>query len=204
LAALLALLYRQRAEQTKTDSPTRRENGYPRLLGNQTLESDRWLELNTAMKTSSLDQQIRSRIDSFLNEMSQLVRLSALEAVHAALGGDGAVAAPKKRGPGRPRKNAAAATTSAPAPAAKSGKRERRSAESVQATADAFLTYVKANEGQRLEQISAGMGVASKELKLPVIKLLEAKAVRTEGQKRGTMYFAGGGGKKRGRRGKKA
>jgi hypothetical protein len=153
------------------------------------------------MKTSQLDRDIRTRIEDFLNEMSQLVKSSALEAVHAALGGTGAAAsAARRRGPGRPRKAAAAA-----APAARGGKRDRRSAEDVQATADAFLAYVKSNEGQRLEEISRGLGRPSKELKLPVIKLMQAGSLRTEGQKRGTKYFAGGGGgRKRGRRAKKA
>jgi hypothetical protein len=34
------------------------------------------------------------------------------------------------------------------------------------------------------------MGIPSAELKRPVAKLLEAKAVKTKGQKRGTKYFA--------------
>jgi hypothetical protein len=157
------------------------------------------------MKTSSLDREIRARIDALLTDISTLVKSSALEAVHAALGGisggDPTPTAGLRRGPGRPRKG-----VSAPAApkAARGGKRERRSSEDVQATADAFLAYVKANEGRRLEEIAQGMGRASKELKLPVIKLIQARAVRTEGRKRGTKYFAGGGSGKRGRRAKKA
>lgn len=37
------------------------------------------------------------------------------------------------------------------------------------------------------------MGVATKELKRPVQLLLGAWSVRTEGQRRGTKYFAAGG-----------
>jgi hypothetical protein len=137
------------------------------------------------MKTTSLDQDLRSRIDSFVADLTAAVKAQAVQAVRDALG-DGA-AVPARRGPGRPRKNAAAAAP------ARRGRRGKRSSEDVQAMAEQVLAYVKANEGARLEQISAGMGVASKDLKLPVQKLLEGNQVRTEGQKRGTKYFAGGG-----------
>jgi hypothetical protein len=158
------------------------------------------------MKTSSLDREIRARIDTLLTDISALVKSSALEAVRAALGSiSGAAPAPAasiRRGPGRPRKDASAPAT---LKATSSGKRVKRSSEDVQATADAFLAYVKANPGQRLEEIGKGLGVATKGLKLPVIKLVQARAVRTEGQKRGTKYFAGGGrAKKAGKRGRRA
>jgi hypothetical protein len=132
------------------------------------------------MKRSN-DQEIRSRIESFIGEMSQLVRLAALEAVHAALtGGNGVV----KRGPGRPRRNGTAA-----ADPVRRGRSGKRSPEAVQKTADALLAYLKGNEGQTIEQVAKGMGTSTKELKLPVIKLIDAKSIKTKGQKRGTKYF---------------
>lgn len=156
----------------------------------------------TPMSTTQLDRQIQDRIQAFLTELSGLVRQSALEAVQAALGGG--VAAPVRRGPGRPRKNAAAGPIAAAAPAGAAGsksgasaagkparraKRAKRTSADVDATAAALLAYVAANEGQSIEQIGKGMGVATKELKLPVIKLMEAKKLKTKGQKRGTKYF---------------
>ena len=137
------------------------------------------------MKPSPLDREIRSRIDTLLTDISALVKRSALDAVNSALGGAATPsAAAPQRGPGRARKDVSA-------PKAARGKRVKRTSEDVQATATAFLAYVKANQGQRLEEIAKGLGVPTKDLKLPVIKLLEARAVRTEGQKRGTRYFAG-------------
>ena len=41
----------------------------------------------TPMSTSSVDRQIQDRIQSFVAELSGLVRRSAVEAVQAALGG---------------------------------------------------------------------------------------------------------------------
>jgi hypothetical protein len=136
------------------------------------------------MAQSTLDTDLRSKIDSFLDELSALVKKNALEAVHAALGNG---VAPKRRGPGRPR-----GTTKAARPAARAD--GKRTPEQVQADAERIASYVRANPGSRLEQIAAGLGTGSQELKLPVIKLLAAKTLRKTGQKRGTQYFVGGGG----------
>ena len=48
------------------------------------------------------------------------------------------------------------------------------------------------------------MGIDTKELKRPVQLLLADRSIRTEGQRRGTKYFAGGGGAKEDRSSKGA
>ncbi len=53
-----------------------------------------------------------------------------------------------------------------------------------------LLDYVKGNPGQRVEQIAAGMNTVTKELNLPVKKLIAQKSLKTKGQKRATQYFA--------------
>jgi hypothetical protein len=138
------------------------------------------------MKTSSNDRELRARIDAFVNEISSLVRISALEAVQEALGSSlGAssarAGAPAKRGPGRPPKAVGAVARR------KGGKRKP---EDVLETASAVLSYIKANPGQRLEEIGKGVDSPTKELKLPIQKLFEQKAISTKGVKRGTKYFA--------------
>ena len=151
------------------------------------------------MKPTLLDREIRSRIDAFLSDLSTLVRRSALDAVRDALGETG-LGAPAAVAPAAPKTPKAASLRR------RGGK---RTSEQVNQMAERFLEYVRANDGQRLEQIAAGMKVPSKDLKLPVQKLLADKAISTTGQRRGTKYFAGaaagtGGGagaaKKRGRK----
>jgi hypothetical protein len=134
------------------------------------------------MKPTSTDRELRERIDAFVAEISNLVRISALEAVHAALGSTlGAAAAPAaKRGPGRPPKAAAASASSG----------GKRSPEAVLKTADAVLAYIKSHPGQRLEEIGKGVKMPTKDLKLPIQKLFDAKSISTKGVKRGTKYFA--------------
>ena len=83
----------------------------------------------------SIDSKLRARVDSFVGDLSELIRQSALESVREAFGSD---AAPARRGPGRPRKSAGrkkstarkATARKATRPAAKkAGKRGRRSAD---------------------------------------------------------------------------
>jgi hypothetical protein len=159
---------------------------------------------------NTLDQDIQSRIESFLAELSGLVKRSALEAVNEALG-EGA--APVRRGPGRPRGSTKARRgpgrpRKAASKVARAGKRIRRSAEDLELIAARVLTHVKSNAGHRLEEIAAALKLHTGVLKRPVAKLLEAKKLRTEGQKRGTKYFAasmrGGARKAKARPGRKA
>ncbi|MCY3001219.1 MAG: DNA-binding protein [Planctomycetota bacterium] len=143
------------------------------------------------MNSQQLDQQIRERISTFLEQLSTLVRQSALEAVREALSG-GAVPAPARRGPGRPPKAAAAAAPAAAAPKAarKTGKRGKRSSEDVTELAAQVYDYISKNAGQSIEEIGRGMGKPTKVLKLPIKKLIEAKKLKTTGQRRGTRYNA--------------
>ena len=140
---------------------------------------------------TDLDSEIRSRIESFLAEISNLLKISALEAVREALGG--AVAGPARRGPGRPRGSGARATAGTNGrKAGRRGSRGRRSGADLEAMNGTILDHVRANPGQGSEQIGAAIGMSSKEMRLPIQKLIAEGQLRTEGQRRGTKYFAGG------------
>ncbi len=128
------------------------------------------------------DAQLRARIDAFVADLSTLVRRAALEAVAGALGSP--APAPAKRGPGRPPK---AAPSAAPAP--RRGKRAKRTPEDVAKMGEAVVAYVAKQPGQSVEQIGKALGVKTKELALPIIRMVEAKKLKTKGQKRGTRYF---------------
>jgi hypothetical protein len=49
--------------------------------------------------------------------------------------------------------------------------------------------YIAAHPGQRIEEIAAALGTATKTLVLSVKKLIAGKAILTRGQKRATRYF---------------
>ena len=139
------------------------------------------------MPKNTAEVEIQDRVSVFVDELSELIRKAALEAVEEALGGSGAMATPGRRKSGAPTRRK---TTARKSPA-KKGKRIRRSPEDLEARAEAILAYVKAHPGERLEEISAGMRTGSKELKRPIQILLGARKLKKTGEKRGTQYFTG-------------
>jgi hypothetical protein len=138
------------------------------------------------MPNPSLDSEIQSRIQSFLDELSQLVKRQALEAVHLALGGS---AAPARRGPGRPRKVSMRPGRKPRMIAKRGGKRVRRSPEDLAKLQATVLAAVKAKQGQRLEEIGKALKTDTSGLKRPVALLVASKKLKTTGKKRGTKYF---------------
>jgi hypothetical protein len=144
---------------------------------------------------TAVDDQIRTRIDAFVEEISGLVRKAAVEAVQEALQGSGSApssAAPRrgrKPGPKPGRKPGPRKATRKPA----SGKRIRRSAADLERMGAALLDQVRKNPGSRMEEISAALGEDTKDLRRPVQMLVDAGQLRTQGQKRATQYYAGAG-----------
>src|SRR5882672_5045302 len=137
------------------------------------------------MANKPLDHEIQSRITSFLSELSLLVKRSALEAVHDALG---EAAAPARRGPGRPRK-VSFRVQSRPRSIAKRGMRVKRTSAQIEATASKLLTHIRSKPGQRLEEIGRALKTDTAVLKRPIANLMAKKKLSTKGQKRGTKYF---------------
>lgn len=153
----------------------------------------------------NVESQLKSRVDSFVSELRELVQKAALEAVQSALKGGGGGAAPsvakatgKKRGPAPAAapapKAAAKATKAAPAAAAAAKRKagQKRSPDEIAKTTDKLLSYISKNSGQRIEEIAKGVGNSTKELTLPVKKLLNDKKIVAKGEKRATRYFLAG------------
>jgi len=144
------------------------------------------------MSNTQIDQQIRNHINSFVEQLSTLVRKAAVEAVRTALTGETSAAAPVRRGPGRPPKSAAApAAAAAPAKKGKKGKKGKRAKASpadLAAAGTKVLEYLAKTPGQSLEQIGKGLNTPTANLKLPIKQLLGDKKLKTTGQRRGTKY----------------
>jgi hypothetical protein len=140
------------------------------------------------MANTSVSEQVRARVESFVDELSELIRQSAMDTVQKALAGGGDVTPRRGRrgmGAGLPtgRRGAAPKSTR---PREKGAK---RSPDELEKLTSQLLTHIKSNAGQRIEQIAQGMNVSTKELNLPAKKLLAKKAIKTKGHKRATQYF---------------
>ena len=149
---------------------------------------------------SDVEHEIKNRVEAFVNELSDLVRQAALEAVAVALKkGD---VTPPARKVGRPTKAAApveaqeekksGSRTRGRPVAAKGAKRragEKRSPQILAQVTEQVFNHIKANAGQGVEQIAKALGTTTKELTLPIRKLLAEKKVTSKGQKRATRYF---------------
>lgn len=150
--------------------------------------------------TMDMESQIKSRVDAFVAELSAMVKKAALEAVTNALkAGDGgapgvAKTAGKKRGPTAAASKSAKAPKAAPAApaAAKRKAGQKRSPEEIAKTTDKLLQYITKNSGQRIEEIAKGVSNSTKELTLPIKKLLNDKKISAKGEKRATRYFVAG------------
>jgi hypothetical protein len=122
-------------------------------------------------------QDIRSLVDQFVSDLSARVHQQALDTVSAALGGG---AAPKRRGPGRPRTTGKHGPGRPRKAAARRGpSRRRRSQQDVAAVGEKVLVYVRANPGQRLEEIGRGLRTDTAGLKRPIQVLVADGKLRT-------------------------
>jgi hypothetical protein len=72
------------------------------------------------------------------------------------------------------------------------GKGQKRDPEALDALQSQLHGFIAKHPGLRIEQINTEMGTSTKDLALPIRKLIAAKEIRVEGQKRATKYFAGG------------
>jgi hypothetical protein len=72
------------------------------------------------------------------------------------------------------------------------GKGEKRPAGELKALSDKFVAFVTKNPGLRIEQINTQLGTSTKELALPIRKLIADGVVKGKGSKRSTTYFAKG------------
>ena len=158
---------------------------------------------------NNAENNIKNRVDAFVNDLSDLIRQSALEAVGEALkkGGAWAPAAPVARRPGRPAKvveapvaakpaakvgrpaKAAGGSAASAAAAAKRRAGEKRSPVLLAQVTDQVGNHIKTNPGQGVEQIAKALSTTTKELTLPIRKLLGDKKITSKGQKRATRYF---------------
>jgi hypothetical protein len=131
--------------------------------------------------------KIQSIVQDFIARLSDALSDEGAAAIRAALGGPaGGALRAGKRGPGRPPGSGKAKPGPKPKGRAKGAK---RSPEELENQTKTLAAHIKKNGGQRIEAISKAIGVSTKDLALPIQKLLADKAISKKGNRRATAYF---------------
>jgi hypothetical protein len=132
---------------------------------------------------SDFEREMNQAVQGFVEQIAELARRAALDTIESAFGGR----------PGHAGRSgiAAASMIASVAPARRGGRGAKRTAEDLEALSNKFASFVKANPGLRIEQINKELGTTTKELALPIRKLISERRITAKGNKRSTMYFPG-------------
>jgi hypothetical protein len=157
------------------------------------------------MAKRDVRSELDARVKAFVAELEELVRKAALAAVEEALGSKAPSRGAGKRAPsrraeqpasegGKGTKGARSRRGQGPkgrAAKGKAGGRVRRSSDELETLRKRIIAEVGREPGIRVGALAEALGMSSKELALPVRKLVQEKLLRTKGEKRATEYFVG-------------
>lgn len=132
---------------------------------------------------SDFQNEMNRTVQSFVAQITQLAHRAAIDTLESAFTGRAG------RNGGRP-----AAVAMAPVGArgrSRGGRGAKRSPEDLEALSQKFATFVKAHPGLRIEQINKELGTTTKDLALPIRKLIADGMITAKGKKRSTTYFVG-------------
>ena len=130
----------------------------------------------TQVTPMNLQAELNQTIDNFQAKIADLARRAVIDTVGEAFGRVGtpqaeALAMPVGRPPGR-------------------GKPKRRDSE-LRELSERFAAFVRHHPGLRIEQINKQLGTTTKDLALPIRKLIAEGTIKTKNRKRSTTYFPG-------------
>ena len=121
---------------------------------------------------SDFQNEMNRVVADFVTQITELARMAARDMIDEALGkgSRGATSLGRSRSRGRGAK---------------------RTGDELEKLADNFHTFVSKHPGLRIEQINKQLGTTTKDLALPIRKLIAEGALKTKGEKRSTAYFPG-------------
>jgi hypothetical protein len=134
---------------------------------------------------SDFQNEMNHTVQSFVAQITELARRAAINTLESAFNGKAS------HGGGSPSAIAVPAAGVARAGRPRGGRGAKRTAADLDMLSEKFAAFVKASPGLRIEQINKELGTTTKELALPIRKLIAEKMISAKGQKRSTMYFPG-------------
>jgi hypothetical protein len=133
---------------------------------------------------SDFQTEMNRVVQGFVAQITELARRAAIDTLESAFGGRGGRGAPAAAA-------ALAAVNFGRVGRPRGGRGAKRTAEDLEKLSEQFASFVKANPGLRIEQINKQLGTTTKDLALPIRKLISEGVISAKGQKRSTTYFAG-------------
>jgi hypothetical protein len=134
---------------------------------------------------SDFQNEMNRTVQGFVAQITELARRAAINTLESAFNG-------------RPSRSSAAPAAAAVVTAGvaragrpRGGRGAKRTPADLEALSDKFASFVKANPGLRIEQINKELGTTTKDLALPIRKLIADGMISAKGQKRSTTYMPG-------------
>lgn len=128
---------------------------------------------------SDFQNEMNRTVQGFVAQITELARRAALDTLESAFGGRAGNGVAGVIGivgrAGRPR----------------GGRGAKRSPADLAALSERVASFVKANPGLRIEQINKQLDTTTKDLALPIRKLISEGVITAKGKKRSTTYFPG-------------
>jgi hypothetical protein len=120
---------------------------------------------------SDFQTEMNRVVAGFVAQITELARRAAIDTLENALGKGGGRGAVRLSGGGR-------------------GRGAKRTAADLDQLGTQFVSFVAKHPGLRIEQINKELGTSTKDLALPIRKLIAEGQIKTKGKKRSTTYFA--------------
>ena len=136
---------------------------------------------------SDFQNEMNRAVQGFVAQITELARRAAIDTLESAFGGRAPVSS---RSPA-PAATAAVAANFGRVGRPRGGRGAKRTSADLEALSERFASFVKANPGLRIEQINKQLGTTTKDLALPIRKLISDGVIGAKGQKRSTTYFPG-------------
>ena len=122
---------------------------------------------------SDFQNEMNRVVQGFVAQITELARAAARDMIDEALGKGGKISVGGRGARGR-------------------GRGGKRTQAELDKMADQFQAFVAKHPGMRIEQINKQLGTTTKDLALPIRKLIADGTIKTKGAKRSTAYFAKG------------
>jgi hypothetical protein len=122
-------------------------------------------------------------VQGFVAQITELARRAAIDTLESAFGRRGVS--------GRGAAAAVMAAAGGQVGRPRGGRGVKRTPADLEQISSKFVSFVKSHPGLRIEQINKELGTTTKDLALPIRKLIADGVLKAKGKKRSTTYFVG-------------